>query len=63
MGTMTGYDVMCGAFGVAAIIIALAVAAAIPQALRMIERIATHDPKAPRRQPPLSPTDRPWDRL
>jgi len=42
---MTGQDVFFWCLGVASIIVSLAVAAAIPQALRMVERITLADPK------------------
>jgi hypothetical protein len=61
---MTGQDVFFWCLGVASIIVAMAVAAAIPQALRMIERITLADPKyrppaKPNAGPPLKP-GAPW---
>ena len=43
---MTGPDIFFGCLGVSAIIIALGAARSIPEALRTIERISMHDPKA-----------------
>jgi hypothetical protein len=49
---MTGQEVFFWCLGVASIIVALALAAAIPQALKMIERITLADPKY---RPPVKP--------
>jgi hypothetical protein len=54
---MTGPDIFFGCLGVSAIIIALGAVRSIPEALRMIERISMHDPKAAARQ--LPPHDGP----
>jgi hypothetical protein len=53
---MNGPDIFFGCLGVSAIIIALGAARAIPDALKMIERISMHDPKAAARR---APTDGP----
>jgi hypothetical protein len=47
---MTGPDIFFGCLGVSAIILALAAARSIPEALRMIERISTFDAKAEARR-------------
>jgi hypothetical protein len=55
---MMGSDIFFGCLGVSSIILALGAARSIPEALRMIERISTHDPKAAARRP--SPSEPPW---
>ena len=57
---MTGPDIFFGCLGVSAIIIALGAARAIPEALRMVERISTFDRKAAQQR--LEPHDGgpPW---
>ncbi len=49
---MNGPDIFFGCLGVSAIIIALGAARAIPDALKMIERISMYDPKAAARRAP-----------
>ena len=55
---MNGPDIFFGCLGVSAIIISLGAARSIPDALKMIERISMHDPKAAARRP--SPSEPPW---
>jgi hypothetical protein len=55
---MNGPDIFFGCLGVSAIILALGAVRSIPEALRMIERISTHDPKAAARRP--LPSEPPW---
>jgi hypothetical protein len=55
-------EVFYGCLGVAAIILALGAVHAIPSVLGLIERVALHDPRAPRPTPPPGPPDAPWGR-
>ena len=57
---MIGSDIFFGCLGVSAIIVALATARAIPEALRMIERISMNDPKAAARRPAPPSDGPPW---
>jgi hypothetical protein len=56
---MIGSEIFFGCLGVSAIIVALATARAIPEALRMIERISMHDAIAKGGRRPLPPNDGP----
>ena len=56
---MNGPDIFFGCLGVSAIIVALGAARSIPDALRMIERISLHDPKAAARRA-ASSSEPPW---
>jgi hypothetical protein len=57
---MNGPDLFFGCLGVSSIIIALGAARAIPEALRMIERISTFDRKAGAGLPPPPHDGPPW---
>ena len=56
---MIGSEIFFGCLGVSAIIVALATARAIPEALRMIERITLHDANAKGGRRPAPPSDGP----
>lgn len=56
---MIGSDIFFGCLGVSAIIVALATARAIPEALRMIERISIREANAKGVRRPLPPNDGP----
>ena len=57
---MNGPDIFFGCLGVSAIIIALGAVRSIPEALRMIERISTYDPKAAAQLRPPPHDGPPW---
>jgi hypothetical protein len=56
---MIGSEIFFGCLGVSAIIVALATARAIPEALRMIERISMKDAYAKGARHPVPPNDGP----
>ncbi len=61
---MSGQDVFFGCLGIASIIVALATARAIPEMLKMVERITMADPKyrqGPQRSGEFIP-GAPWGR-